>query len=1694
MAMDVSKLAIEVTTTGIREASTALGNLSRSAGTTDKRITSLTGNLAKLMMAGGNVTGSISGLTGTMALINAAFQSASSHAAQMAQALAQAQQGMNNLNGATNRASRSLQEKAHWGGVVRTTLKAMTTAALAYVGVNFVSHSVTAADSWMMMTAKLKIATGSMNNARFAQQELFELSQKMRVPVDELTKLFARLAPTMRNNGQSFEDVKGMVEGVSLALKLNGATAGEAASVMLQFSQAMQKGRLDGAEFNAIAENGSLILRALEKETGKNAGVLKKMGSEGKLGIELIQRAVNNALPQWRKDFAELPVTVEDAWTRIKNSWMKAMGEMSEESGLNKGLVKTLEVFQSLIPVVRDELVRAFIAVGEWINENRSSISDIWTQTKGIVSDAWNLVNAITAGAGAAAGLSDNFSVLGFILYSLRLGVAGLQDGFTFIGALILKLGGYIQTNLASPIYNIAVGALKMLVDGFSGLMTILGRGAELVGLGGLSEGLKSAAAFGKDVSASLTQSQIAYKGIGTAMKQQADEALTMLANGEGAVGRLLKEEQKITFEVQKRRELDKNAWAGTGPKLSKEDDAKANKEREKALKAANTELENSLQLYLRLAHTWEGLEKHGKDFDKLTEGQKEQIKIERQLMLVKDETARKALEQALANNLAAQEIEKLIKIQRDRIKAEEDYSKSIEDRIQKETAEAVELERKVATYGMARGEIERLALATEIYTLAAMREAGATTEQIKQQEALIDAMQRRQAAAEALGDKETLTELEKMLDPARAERFGNALEGSFGRAGKALGSMVKALENYGKRESEIEKMRVKAAKYRDTDSKKFGELSERITEKETESRIKSYGEMAGAAKGFFKEGSTGYKVLEAAEKAFRAYEMFMAVQSFLKKSGLLTALTGATQAANATQAASTVASAATEVTAKQGVAQANATAAVSNQGGGDPYTAFFRIAAMAAIMAGLGLAVSGGGGGGAPGGLRNPAGEIETLEERQRRNSTGTVLGDDQAKSESIRRALDTMKDNSNVGLIYTSEMLASLRNIDMKMGGLTASIARASGMTSGKNFNIQTGSNSSGGLFGISGLFGKTVTKEILDTGLLLNGKISDILGGGIRQYLDIQQTTKKSGFFGIGGSTKTKNFREYQGVDDQLTQYISGIFTDISDTIVTAGASLGLSADTMTQKLNDFVMSAEISLKDLRGEDLEKALQAFFSASADQLAMFAAGSFSTFQRAGEGYFETLTRVASSTERAKDAMAGLGISMVSMWDVQNKTGDLDSELVRESLMRAEAGTTLANIMRLLDGSMEDLISSYRELTSLRNTMMSMGMGMNSLSLDLIRGAGGIRELSDAFDSYVENFFTSEEQTAMKMSQLNMEFARLGISVPQSRNAFRNLVSQLMQGGAAGQELAGRVLSLSDVFSEAMELYDETTGQRVTDARDALREAYDRESSALETVREKMQGFADSLREFKDTLIMGDLSPLSTMEKYQKALERYNAVSAAALSGDENAIAEFQNVANELLRYSREVNASGGAYTADFQRVLDATDALTAFTQGQATQAATDLQLMKQQVDALIEIDESVKTVAQAIAELNLILGGPTPTTQNAVTDGIEAVENPFGTTNEQTSPVTGPTGETAAAIQTQQVNRSNESLIAEVQGLRTELRALREEQKVQTGEMIGATFQANDQAADKVVDGYAKAADDGIWRGQTMNRVNIV
>ena len=175
-------------------------------------------------------------------------------------------------------------------------------------------------------------------------------------------------------------------------------------------------------------------------------------------------------------------------------------------------------------------------------------------------------------------------------------------------------------------------------------------------------------------------------------------------------------------------------------------------------------------------------------------------------------------------------------------------------------------------------------------------------------------------------------------------------------------------------------------------------------------------------------------KAYQASQIAFALWEKKDTItMSALKLKAHITDMLGFTNGAVAKMTAQN----ALNVTLAQGAAASAAQA--------PPPVGFASAAAMIALMAGLGIAISSSGSSG---------GEyVDTSNQ-----GTGTVFGDSEAQSASIANSIDLLSENSDLMLPLTSAMLRSLRNIESSIGGVTNLILR---QETGKGFNIAEGFN---------------------------------------------------------------------------------------------------------------------------------------------------------------------------------------------------------------------------------------------------------------------------------------------------------------------------------------------------------------------------------------------------------------------------------------------------------------------------------------------------------------------------------------------------------------------------------------------------------------------------------------------------------
>lgn len=681
--------------------------------------------------------------------------------------------------------------------------------------------------------------------------------------------------------------------------------------------------------------------------------------------------------------------------------------------------------------------------------------------------------------------------------------------------------------------------------------------------------------------------------------------------------------------------------------------------------------------------------------------------------------------------------------------------------------------------------------------------------------------------------------------------------------------------------------------------------------EKERSAAIdKGFTTTLSLAKSFFKEESKGYKIVSGMEKAYQTSKIAFALWE--KKDAIKTM--AIKLAGYAKDMAMFIGGVATKITAQMGLNVVQAQGAVASAAQAPPPVGFASAAAMIALLAGIGIAVGGGGG---------SSGSFAAAN-----TGTGTVFGDSEAQSASIANSIDLLSENSDLMLPLTSAMLRSLRNIESSIGGVTNLILR---QETGQGFNIVEGFNQNaiggflekagnsffagigdflginkmlGGLLG--GLFGSKTT--VKGQGLFGGAQsLGDILSGGfdLQEYVDVQ--VKKKSF---GVTTSTKNKTKFAEANKELEKQFTLIFGGFYDSILSATDILGANTDEVKTKLeNAIIKIGKINLKGLNGEQIQEKLEAVFGAAADSLAQQGFAGLEDFQTVGEGYYETLIKVATGVEQAKYFTDRLNVTAIEYTDILNKQGDVAAEIVRQSVLLNNSTKDIKggfyDLVNSFDGTAEELTDFVLTLRDLQDQLFMTGKNADFLTSSMILGAGGLDSLASGLDAYFE-MLSPAEQAAELTRRLTNEFAIFGKELPADVKAFRNLVSSIDISTEAGQKLYGQILALAPEFN---------------DLQDAIKNA----NSDVNALVQSLRDLAEQARAAR-----GETEQPRNLAYLRN---EFNKASDLALQGDTEAAARLVSLGKDLMSMSKLYAVSGSDYARDL-----------AFIQGIAS-AVADMQ-----------------------------------------------------------------------------------------------------------------------------------------------------
>lgn len=209
-------------------------------------------------------------------------------------------------------------------------------ALVAIAAVRAASHLVEFADSVTRMSNTLKVATSSTEEYNQAMNFLRNISRETRTDVEANATVYSRLLRSTQGLSFTTQDLEKTMRGLTLAVKVGGATSQEARNSLIQFSQSLASGALRGDELRSVAEQLPALANAIGKEFGVAGGQLLAFAkaNPGVLETEKVIRGVMNGVAAMEEQFKKMGPTLTEGFIAIRNELLFFIQDVNNSTGV----------------------------------------------------------------------------------------------------------------------------------------------------------------------------------------------------------------------------------------------------------------------------------------------------------------------------------------------------------------------------------------------------------------------------------------------------------------------------------------------------------------------------------------------------------------------------------------------------------------------------------------------------------------------------------------------------------------------------------------------------------------------------------------------------------------------------------------------------------------------------------------------------------------------------------------------------------------------------------------------------------------------------------------------------------------------------------------------------------------------------------------------------------------------------------------------------------------------------------------------------------------------------------------------------------------------------------------------------------------------------------------------------------------
>lgn len=223
----------------------------------------------------------------------------------------------------------------------------------------FAKSTIEIADAYGQMAERVKMATSSQGEFDMVQQRLLASANITYRALSEQQELYIRTSDALRSMAYSTEQVLDITDSFTYLLTTNAASVEKGKNAIDAYTKSIQSGKVEVDSWQSIMAATPTIVDAIAKSTGKTTEEVRKLGITGALSVKDLNEGLRQTVAINKEAAEGMSATVNDALTRLTNTWSAYIGEMNKANGYTKSVASLIDKLSENLGSLAETAARA---------------------------------------------------------------------------------------------------------------------------------------------------------------------------------------------------------------------------------------------------------------------------------------------------------------------------------------------------------------------------------------------------------------------------------------------------------------------------------------------------------------------------------------------------------------------------------------------------------------------------------------------------------------------------------------------------------------------------------------------------------------------------------------------------------------------------------------------------------------------------------------------------------------------------------------------------------------------------------------------------------------------------------------------------------------------------------------------------------------------------------------------------------------------------------------------------------------------------------------------------------------------------------------------------------------------------------------------------------------------------------------